>query len=134
MLNENRVVEAVCRHLIAMGYVIEQQCSTRDRGIDIIAAKDGRRLVVEAKGGTSSFSESNRYGKEDTLSQVYDRVSKGIYACMCLVAERTEDDVVLAVPRTPAFERYLAPVAERLRQIGIKVFFVEEDGEVRVQA
>lgn len=79
MLNENDVVAAVCDYLKSQGYEIVQQCATTEQGIDIIARHPERsgRLLIEAKGGTSSREGSPRYDKGFSPSQVFDRVAKG---------------------------------------------------------
>jgi hypothetical protein len=56
MLTENDVIEAVVNHLKRNGYRIDQQRSTIERGIDIVATdkRSGQGLLIEAKGATSS--------------------------------------------------------------------------------
>ena len=71
MLDENAVVDAVCRFLGQHGYSIKSRCSTAERGIDVCAEKSatGQRIHVEAKGATSSRPTSPRFGKPYTQSQ-----------------------------------------------------------------
>ena len=65
MLTENDVVEAVALYLSGSGYSIESTCTTGQTGVDIVAIEtaSGRRLRVEAKGGTSSKDHTERFGK-----------------------------------------------------------------------
>jgi len=101
MLNENDVVKAVCSHLERGGYVIRQRCTTKQHGIDIIAQKEtGKRLLIEAKGATSSRDGSARFGKNFTDNQVWDRVAKGFYTAVCLHSAHSKsgDRVGLALP------------------------------------
>jgi hypothetical protein len=62
-LDENQVVDIVCAHLVSNGYFITAKCTTTQQGIDIVATKDGARLLVEAKGATSSRRGSERFEK-----------------------------------------------------------------------
>ena len=89
MLNENEIVEAMCRDLTKSGYQILQKCSTTMKGIDIIAKHPSQpgRLLIEAKGGTSARSGSPRFDKGFNSSQVHDRVAKGLYAAADEVVE-----------------------------------------------
>jgi hypothetical protein len=49
--DENEVVAAICSHLSAEGFVIEQQLKTTERGIDVEAKhpQTKTRVFVEAK-------------------------------------------------------------------------------------
>lgn len=135
MLDENAVVEAVCSFLGQKGYVIKSRCSTTERGIDVCAEKraTGQRVHVEAKGGTSSFSGSNRFGKPYTESQVIDRVSKGFYTVFKMKGRSSAStQIVLAVPDTEWFRKYLDPVRFAFESAGIGVFLVGSGGQVKV--
>jgi hypothetical protein len=64
MLDENLVVEAVCKYLEVEGYVIEMKRTTIQHGIDIVATRTSSgagRLLIEAKGATSAREGSARY-------------------------------------------------------------------------
>ena len=52
--DENAVVAAICKYLISSGYVITQQLTTIQRGIDVIAQHPKTKVLVhvEAKGGS----------------------------------------------------------------------------------
>ncbi len=65
MLTENDVVRAVAHYLSQDGYEIVSQLSTLEHGIDIeaVSVKSGKRLLAEAKGGTSSKQTTRRFGK-----------------------------------------------------------------------
>lgn len=54
MLTENDVIDKFSLKLETLGYTIEQNLTTVQHGIDIIACKDGVNLYLEAKGETSS--------------------------------------------------------------------------------
>ncbi len=134
MFNENQIIEHLCEYLTAEGYEIGQKLSTADKGIDVIAIhKDTRiSLLIEAKGGTSSRKGSNRFGRPFTSSQIFDRVSKGLYTAMATAGALQENEVsCLALPDDEVFLRYLWPIKDWLRALGIEVFLVGNSG-VRV--
>lgn len=128
-MDENAVVEAVCRVYQQRGYKIMQRLSTTEHGIDIIAehAETKHRFLVEAKGSTSSREGSARFGKPYTQTQVFDRAAKGVYTCIQLRAENPSvggTTVVLAVPDEKWFRNYLEPVSSQLAALGIELLFV----------
>src|SRR6266404_3139709 len=113
MLDENDVVEAVCYHLEVKGYRILQRCSTKQHGIDIIAESPSMkgRLLIEAKGGTSSRDGSARFEKGFNRTQVFDRVAKGFFTTACMYCDRKDgDEVAMAFPDTPLFRDYVARI------------------------
>jgi len=135
MLDENDVINAVCVHLVKIeGYVIVQKLSTTQQGIDIIVKHPqfNRRLLIEAKGGTSSKEGSNRFGKSYTMTQVFDRVSKGFFTTACMYAKdrKDTDQVALACPDNEWFRKYLNQIKSVLEFLGIKVLLVKEDRAV----
>ena len=134
-LDENEVIGAVCAHLEREGFSITQRLHTTAQGIDVIARHraSGQLLYVEAKGGTSSRAGSNRYCKDYTQSQVFDRVSKGIFTTMQLRGAHPDTAkvaVALAVPDSPWFRRYLTDVVGQLSTLEIGVLMVAPDGAV----
>jgi hypothetical protein len=134
-MDENQVIEAVCSHLERAGFAITQRLHTTAQGIDVMARhrSTGAELYVEAKGGTSSRAGSNRYGKDYTQSQVFDRVAKGILTTMHLrdtYASKAKISVALAVPDSPWFRRYLTDVASQLATLEIGVLMVAPSGTV----
>jgi hypothetical protein len=136
-MDENEVIEAVCRHLQQNGFVVKQRRHTTEHGVDIIAVdpRSGRTIYIEAKGGTSSRDGSARFGKPYTQTQVYDRVSKGVFTALQLRAQYSDRDaaqVFLAVPDSKWFRRYLDSIGSELSAVGLAVLFVDDAGRVSI--
>lgn len=134
MLNENDVVDAVCNHLEGVGYKVLQRCSTTDHGIDIVATHPSKkgRLLIEAKGGTSSRAGSARFDKGFSRTQVFDRVAKGFYTTACMYAAngRAGDTAAMAYPDTPQFRDYLGRIRPVTESLGFFIFLVKPDHSV----
>lgn len=125
------MIDGLCGHLERQGYSIDQRLHTTQQGVDIIATNrsNGCRLLVEAKGATSSREGSARYGMGFTGSQVFDRVAKGVFTTLKLRAQypdRQHTEVALAVPDLPGFRRQLEAVKRELSAAGLRVFLVAE--------
>jgi hypothetical protein len=130
-MDENVVVNITCKRLEAQGFIILQRCSTSERGIDIIAEESstGRKLLVEAKGGTSSKESSVSFGIPYNSNKVRHQVAMGVFTCIKLRAEypdRSRYRVMLAVPDSPLFRIYLEPVLAELKRIDVEAMFVTE--------
>ena len=133
MLTEDRVVDAICQKLTADGYAIVQRASAVQHGFDIGARKDGRDLVIEAKGAGSSKAGTARYGMEFNAGQVFDHVAKAVLKAMRVVSSGTARAGV-ALPDNLSHRREIEQVAPALRQAGVALFWVNEQDEVRIDA
>jgi hypothetical protein len=133
MIDENKVIEYLCRFLKADGSEIIKRATTTDRGVDIIAHHPQRgKYCIEAKGGTSSRIGSDRYGKEYTKSQVFDRVSKGMYMDLCnyYCAQKEGACAPLACPDTKWLREYLIAIRPLFSSLHIPVYLVDDAGKV----
>jgi hypothetical protein len=129
VLTENEVISAVAKHLSVQGYRIEQTLNTDERGVDIVAKhrKSGKRLLVEAKGGTSSKAATARYGKPFTRNQARSHVSVALYCAVRLrdLYARESAFVALAFPDDPNHRSLIESITPTLGELGIIVFFVD---------
>src|ERR1700752_2210250 len=90
------------KYLMNLGYRIDRQLTTLEQGIDIEAMNiaNGRRLLVEAKGGTSSKEGTARFGKSFSLNQAKTHVAVAFY-CAAKMLQKfapSRAQVALAFP------------------------------------
>jgi Holliday junction resolvase-like predicted endonuclease len=126
MLTENDVIEAVVSHLKHRGWAILSTCSTGRHGIDILAEKGGKKLAVEAKGGTSATLATKRYGKPFTANQ------KRTHAAVALltaaqVASDGEFSAGVAFPNDSEHIKLITRILPALRTLEIQVFLIGQD-------
>lgn len=132
-LTEDQVVDAVCRKLSEDGFVIVQRALATQHGVDIEAQKDGQALMIEAKGAGSSKVGTARYGQEFNSNQVFDHVAKAVLKAMRVVSSGRAR-AGIALPDNAAHRREVEQVAAAVRLAGITVFWVRDDGEVRIDS
>ncbi len=126
---ENDVIAAVVKFLGTEGWDVLQSLDTRQTGVDVVAihrATSGR-LHVEAKGATSSKSNTRRYGRPFTPSQVLDHVAKAFYAAACVPEDSSS---AVAVPLNDLQKKYMQPIRRSLKILGIAVFWVTGENVV----
>jgi len=129
MLTENDVVKIVCDEFRKRKYSIEQNLSTSQRGIDVIATSNsGRRYFVEAKGATSSKKTSSRYGKEFNLSQVKSHVGVALVAALKVKNDHPNDESIIALPNNNSHRELIKSMRDPILHSGIKVWFVDVNG------
>lgn len=136
MLTENDVIDAVASYLVSKGYNIVSQCSTVQQGIDIVAVckSTNARVLVEAKGGTSSKNGSSRFGKPFTLNQAKNHVAVAFYYAAKLLQNNSElsPRIALAFPDDDNHRLLINNIITALEILGISVFFVDECRNVRM--
>lgn len=133
MITEDQVVDAICRVLVSRGYVIKQRATVVQHGNDIVAYKNERDLVIEAKGAGSSKTGTARFGREFNSGQVVDHVAKAVLKAL-RITSLGEARAGIALPENELHLREIQQVATALRQAEIGVFWVDERLRVRVDA
>lgn len=131
-LTEDQVIDAVVGYLQRAGWAIQSRSHADEHGDDIVAVRNGRRLLIEAKGAGSSKAGTSRYGLAFTSGQVFDHVAKAVLKAMRAAAiEGTIGGI--ALPDNDHHRREVEKVAAALERVDIAVFWVSADGEVVVK-
>lgn len=131
ILTENEVVDAVREHLVSNGWEILSFAHGQNPGYDIHAARDGRELMVEAKGTGSGTPGTRRFGKPFTQGQVITHVSRAVFVAL----ERLNDgfESAIALPDNAHHQAAVDRVTRPLDQLGVVVYFVADGGSVRTR-
>lgn len=130
MLTEDDVIMAVAKHLEDAGWQIKEIKSTKERGRDLLAIKDGGSLAVEAKGGTSSKPRTSRYGKPFTNSQKVNHVAMAFHTA-ARVFSSGQHQAGIAFPADDGHRKLVDDIAPALETLGVAVFLVADDHTVR---
>ncbi|MBM7580819.1 hypothetical protein [Jeotgalibacillus terrae] len=137
MLFEGKVIEYVCDYLTKENFEILQKLSTTEQGDDIIALKSGVKLIIEAKGESSSNQNSSRYGKSFTYNQVKTHVGVALYKVSEILTREINNgnDVVVGIslPCNEYHKKCVKRISEVIKLLNIVVFWVNEDGSVDVE-
>lgn len=141
MLLEGNVIDAVCGKLEDEGYYIEQRLDTTQQGFDIIALKETGnikiKLIVEAKGATSSLQSSKRYGKPFDRAQVRNHVAEALYKiaeALSIKNSQYQIYTAIALPKNKDHLEHVKKIQSALDTLGVAVFFVDDMGRVEVSS
>lgn len=132
MLTENQVIESVKKHLINELEYDKNKIETVDtysKGYDIIAEKNGQKLIIEAKGQTSS-KKSNRKGQEFTHAQKKTHVAMAMYKTMQTLEKEKNCKVGIAFPNDTAHMGIIHRIKPSLDKLNIEIFLVSQEGKV----
>jgi hypothetical protein len=125
VLTEDEVICAVQDFLVSKSWRIVRRATAVQRGDDLVAERDGKRLVIEAKGAGSSKSDTARYGMTFNKGQVFDHVGKALLKAM---------RAAIALPGDAAHCTEVAKIRLALDRVGIAVFWVDETRAGAVEA
>lgn len=134
MINENQVVDYVCKYLEENQYTINEHRNTNERGYDIVAlGEDGKKLIIEAKGGTSSKPGTKRFGKDFDSKQVRHHVAMALYAASNAIDSDPDCEVGIALPQNDSHLKAVNKIQRGIELLGIKVYWVTNTGEVTIK-
>lgn len=85
------------------------------------------RLILEAKGGTSTKEASARYQKGFTTSQQRDHVAKAVAKACELRSKEPKSSVAIAFPDTLTHRRRIEAVAPALKTLSVCAYVVHSD-------
>lgn len=126
-MTENDVVDAVAKHLTMDGWKILQALRTTEQGIDLVMARGDERVVLEAKGGTSTKEASARDREGFTPSQQRDHVAKAVAKACELRSKEPDSCVAIAFPDTLTHRRRIEAVGRALNTLCVWAYVVHPD-------
>jgi hypothetical protein len=133
---EGNVVEAISRFLELSGWTIEAKADTRskERGIDVRASRNGRSLLVEAKGyPAKTYRDPRRAGEvkpTNSANQAQQWYSHALLKAMRLQAKHPDAIVALGFPSFPRYHALFEETKSGLTKLGIGMLTVYADGKV----
>lgn len=130
VLTEDQIINAVRGFLERDGWSVQSQASASEHGDDLVATRNGVRLVTEAKGAGSSKPGTIRYGKEFSGKQVFDHVAKAILKALRVVSG-VGTRAAIALPDNDHHRKEVEGVSPALKKLGVGVFWVSSDRKVR---
>ena len=127
-LFEDEVIKKIMCDLVVRGWSIDSYCLGKDRGIDIVASKGLKRLLVEAKGGRGNPSQGKVVRDIFDSGQIRDHLGKAIVKILELKKENPEAVTIIAHPHTDQIFRIVSNIASELIALDILFVFVHLDG------
>lgn len=117
--------------------VSQADTATKQRGTDVVAVIDRRRVHVEVKGWPSKeYSDPRRAGEvkptQPTL-QAAQWFAGALAKALQLRQSNPHDRVAIAVPDVARYRTLHSERADPLRRIGVELWFVTEDGGVEIK-
>jgi hypothetical protein len=130
---EDKLVEALCRHLIRQGWSIEHIAGTK---VTVLARKDDRMLTVEVRGYPPAvYQRGPKAGRRKPTrpaNQARRWYAGVLLAAIRRQAEHPDDTVAIALPDFPVYHSLIDQTRHALDRLELFVFVVEASGRVSV--
>ncbi|MDD9206675.1 hypothetical protein PU560_09385 [Georgenia sp. 10Sc9-8] len=108
--------------------------ATKERGVDVIAVRDGETVGIEVKGfpgrGYADPARANEVKRTKPSTQAVHWYSQAVLAAMRLRGKQPTWRNVIALPDLPRYRDLHAETAASLAAAQIEVWWVDESGEV----
>lgn len=133
VLYEEHDLDAVAKYLIKHDWSeLSRVAATRSHGDDLVMGKSGRRLLIEAKGATSSDPRSKRSASSSRPARSV-LMSVVLYLRALRWVSAGGADAAIAVPANRLHRLKIGEVAPAIQRAGIGVFWVHEDRRVEAE-
>lgn len=129
-LTEDQTVELLIEWLKDKGYNITSYCLGQKRGYDIVAEKDGQKLIVEVKGAKASDDAPTKKRKYFNSGQIKTHFGKAIVKTMETKVSFPNDLVAIAHPFDDDIIKAIGYVVPQLERLNIIHYWVKPNGEI----
>ena len=134
---EGNLQSRLTTHLAINGWSIIRVANTaqRERGVDIIAGRDGRRLLVEVKGWPSStYAWGERAGQPKPTQPTLQAAHWFAEGLTSLIRRGAEPGARLALglPDMPRYRTLLSEAGWALERLDITIYLVTAEGAVEI--
>ena len=131
MITENDIVDIVISRLLELDFKIISSCDTSTKGIDIVAEKDNRKILIEAKGGTTS-KESAKEGKPFDRNQAKTHISVAIFKLLQLKEENKDALLAMALPYEKHHFEFISSIKTSIKELKIIILWCSKEG-IKIQ-
>jgi len=133
---EGNVQAALVRHLVDRGWSIISVADTasQERGVDVVAERAGRRMLIEVKGWPSTtYVRGDRAGQPKPTAptvQAKHWFAEVLLAVLRLRERYPKCTVAIALPDVPRYRTLLSEVQSALTELVIVALLVQDGGSV----
>lgn len=130
-MTEDQTVLGLINYLKNTGYTIESFCLGQQRGYDIVAIKNGRKLYVEVKGAKASDDSPTKKREKFNSGQIKTHFGKALVKAMETKNSFPNADIAIAHPYDEDILNSIGDLIPQLNKLGIIHFWVTPEGEVK---
>lgn len=132
---EGNVQAAIAAHLVADGASIIATADTASQahGVDIVAERDGRQLLIEVKGYPSAvYARGAKAGQRKKPQSAEPWLAKALFTTLRTRAKHPQAHVGIGLPDMPRYRDLLSGIGDALTVLDIRVYMARTDGSVYI--
>ena len=118
------------KHLSAEGWTIEDFCLGQTRGCDIVAVRNGVKMLVEVKGARASDDSPTKKRAYFDSGQIKTHFGKAIVKIMDDKHANPDAHFAIAHPNDVLIRNAIGHLTPALKALDIKHYWVSNDGTV----
>lgn len=118
------------KHLITDGYSIISYCLGQKHGYDIVAEKNGQKLIVEVKGAKASDDAPTKRREKFDSGQIKTHFGKALVKAMETKVSFPNDKVAMAHPFDDDIIKAIGDVIPQLERLNIIHYLVKPNGDM----
>jgi 3-phosphoglycerate kinase len=126
-LTEDEVVEILSRKLEKDGWKITNQCFGQTKGNDIEATKNGKILIVEAKGAKSNDYSPTKKRESFDGGQIKSHFGRALVKTMSDINKNPQHIYAIAHPDDELIRKTIGHIIPQLEKLNIKHYWVKKD-------
>jgi hypothetical protein len=129
-LIEDNVIDYLMKDLKAKGWSIESFCKGNERGNDIVATKNGERLIIEAKGAKANDEAPTKKRASFDSGQIKTHFGKAIVKILEEKTKMSGTQFAIAHPEDEQIKKAIGGVIPFLKSLDIKHYWVGANRKV----
>lgn len=126
-LTEDETVELLINYLATEEYDIISYCKGSKRGIDIVAKKENKKLLIEVKGAKANHDSKIKKRPYFDSGQIKDHFGKAIVKALEMKTDNPNADIAIAQPDDELIRKHLTKSISHLKKLDIKHFWVSKN-------
>lgn len=130
-LTEDEVVEILSEKLKNDGWEIINQCFGQTRGNDIEATKDGKTLIVEAKGAKSNDYSPTKKREFFNSGQIKSHFGRALVKIMWDIEKNPNNIYAIAHPDDELIKKTIGKIIPQLEKLNIKHYWIKKDDKIQ---
>lgn len=129
-LTEDEVVSILSNKLEIDGWKIVSQCFGQTKGYDIEAFKNGKTLIIEAKGARSNdYSPTKKRDFFDS-GQIKSHFGRALIKIMSEIEKNPNNIYAIAHPDDELIKKTIGKIIPQLENLNIKHYWVKRDDKI----
>lgn len=130
-LTEDEIIKILLEYLAENNWNIESYCFGQKKGNDIVATKNNKALIIEAKGAKASDNSPTKKRDKFDSNQIKTHFGKAIIKILDEMIKNPQAEFAIAHPDDNDIKKAIGHLIPFLKQLGISHFWVSDKNIIK---